>query len=63
MNRKEGLGRPWSVITEENTHLVEELTFSQEEALHTHPVPHQNAKKTGIMCLSTRRMIKRRNFR
>ena len=32
INRKEGLGRPRSVITEENTHLVEELTFSQEEA-------------------------------
>ena len=62
INRKEGLGRPGSVITEENTHLVEELTFSQEEALRTHPVPRQNAKKTGISCSSIKRMIKKKNL-
>ena len=36
MNRKEGFERPRSVTTQENTDLIEELIFSQEEAPHTH---------------------------
>ena len=45
MNRKEGSGRPWSVTTEKNTDLIEELICSQEEALHTHLAPCKIAKK------------------
>ena len=63
MNRKEGSGRPWSVTTEKNTDLIEELICSQEEALHTHLAPCKIAKKkTGISRSLIRRMIKRRHF-
>ena len=61
-NRKEGSGRPWSVTTEENTDLIEELICSQEEVLHTHLAPRKTAEQTGISRSSVRRMIKRRNF-
>ena len=63
INREEGSGRPRSVTTEENTDLIEELIFSQEEAPHTHVAPRKIAKQTGISRSSIRRMIKRRNFR
>ena len=41
MNRKEGSGQPRSVITEENTDLIEELICLQEEVPHTHLAPRQ----------------------
>ena len=63
MNRKEGSSRPRSVITEENTDLIEELICSQEEVLHTHLAPRKTAEQTGISRSSVRRMIKRRTFR
>ena len=63
MNRKEGSGRPWSVATEENTDLIEELVCSQEEAPHTHLAPCKIAEQTAISRSSIRRMIKRRTFR
>ena len=63
MDRKEGSGRPRPVTTEENTDLIEELIFSQEEALHTHLAPRKIAEQSEISCSSIRRMIKRRNFR
>ena len=60
MNRKEGSGRPRSVTTEENTYLIEELIYSQEEAPHTHLAPCKIAEQTGISCSSIR-MIKKKN--
>ena len=63
MNRKEGSGRPWSVATEENTDLIEELVCSQEEAPHTRLAPCKIAEQTAISRSSIRRMIKRRTFR
>ena len=62
MNRKEGSSRPRSVITEENTDLIEELICSQEEVSHTHLAPRKIVEETGMSRSSVRRMIKRRSF-
>ena len=62
MNIKESFGRPRSLTTEENTDLIEELICSQEEAPHTHLVPHKIPEQTGISSSSVRRMIKKKKL-
>ena len=62
LNRKEDSNRPGSVITEENTNLIENLICSQEEAPHTHLEPRKIVEQTGISRSSIRRMINRRRL-
>ena len=61
-NRKKDSGQPRSVITEENTDLIEELICPQEEAPHTRLGPRKIAEQTGISRLSIRRMMKKNSI-
>ena len=63
MDKWHGSGRPRTVSTEENTSLLEELVYSQEERPYTHLAAKKIAEQIGISRSSIRRIVKKGNFK
>ena len=63
IDRRPGLGRPWTAKTAENKEIVEDLICSQEESPGSYMSPREIEKYTGISHSSVRRMVKRKGLK
>ena len=62
MDRRAGLGRQWTIITDENENLIDNLICLKEDNPGSQMSPKEIEKNTGISPTSGRSMIKRRGL-